>query len=122
MATSIRFSRPVSVYGETLVSANSGTAYTINLGNGNVFKVTLTANVTFTFSGAPTSGTAGSFTLILVQDATGSRTVSWPASVDWPGGSAPTITSTANAVDVLTFLTTDGGTTWYGFAAGQNLS
>lgn len=104
-------------YGETRIAENSGTAYTIDLTRGNVWEVTLTGNVTFTFSNPPASGTAGSFTLIKKQDATGSRTVTWPASVDWAGGTAPTLTATASSVDILTFLTTDGGTIWWGFSA-----
>lgn len=105
--------------GETSVAANSNTAYTIDLANGNVYEVTLTGNCTFTFSNPPASGKGGSFTLILKQDATGSRTVTWPASVKWAGGAAPTITATASATDILVFFTRDAGTTWYGGVFGQ---
>ena len=109
-------------YGETLTTANTSTAYTIDLTNGNIFELTLTGNCTYTFSNPPGSGIGGSFTLIQKQDGSGSRTVSWPASVDWAGGSGPTISSGANDVDVFTFVTTDAGTTWYGFTAGQDFS
>lgn len=109
-------------YAETVDVDNSGTAYTIDLENGNVHEVTLTGNCTFTFSNPPATGKAGSFTLILKQDGTGSRTTTWPASVDWTGGNAPVLSSGASEVDVLTFLTTDGGTTWYGMVAGLNFS
>ncbi len=109
-------------YGETLTTANTSTSYTIDLTNGNVFELTLTGNCTYTFSNPPGSGIGGSFTLIQKQDGSGSRTVSWPASVDWAGGSGPTISSGANDVDVFTFVTTDAGTTWYGFTAGQDFS
>ena len=109
-------------YGETLTTANTSTTYTIDLTNGNVFELTLTGNCTYTFSNPPGSGIGGSFTLIQKQDGSGSRTVSWPASVDWAGGSGPTISSGANDVDVFTFVTTDAGTTWYGFTAGQDFS
>ena len=106
--------------GETLVvNGTSGSTDTIDLEDGNFHKVTLTANCTFTFSNPPASGTAGSFTLFLVQDGTGSRTVTWPGSVDWAAATAPTLTTTAAAVDVLTFITLDGGTIWNGFVAGQ---
>ena len=107
-------------YGETVVTANTGSSYTINLTSGNVFELTLTANCTFTFSNPPASGTIGSFTLILIQDATGSRTVTWPAAVRWPGGTEPTLTTTASYTDILEFLTNDAGTTWFGFVAAQN--
>lgn len=110
-------------YGETVSAhGNTSTAETVDLENGNVHTATLDANCAFTFSNPPASGTAGSFTLILTQDTTGSRTVTWPASVDWAGGTAPTLSTGANDVDVLTFLTTDGGTTWLGFSAGLDMS
>ena len=106
--------------GETLeTNGTSGSAATIDLEDGNFHKVTLTANCTLTFSNPPASGTAGSFTLFLVQDGTGSRTVTWPGTVDWSAATAPTLTTTAAAVDVLTFITLDGGTIWNGFVAGQ---
>ena len=106
--------------GETLdTNSTSGSAATIDLEDGNFHKITLTANCTLTFSNPPASGTAGSFTLFLVQDGTGSRTVTWPGTVDWSAATAPTLTTTAAAVDVLTFITLDGGTVWNGFVAGQ---
>jgi hypothetical protein len=107
---------------KTSPSSSSGTL-TLDLENGNVFEVTLTENVTTTnFNNPPTSGNGGSFTLILKQDATGGRTFAWPSSVDWSNGVSPTISTAANAVDILTFLTVDGGTTWYGFLSGVNFS
>ncbi len=108
-------------YSETTISANTGTSYTIDLSNGNVFNLTLTGNCTFTFSNAPVSGKAGSFTLILIQDGTGTRTATWPSSVKWAGGIAPTLTTTATGVDILTFITVDGGTTWRSFTAGLDM-
>jgi len=107
-------------YGETLVTANSGTAYTIDITAGNVFEITLTGNCTFTFSNPSPSGSACTFTLVLKQGA-GSNTVVWPAAVDWDRGLVPTISSAASAVDIFTFLTTDVGTRWYGFVAGQSM-
>lgn len=108
--------------GVETVSTNSAAtgAVTLNLANGNVFNVTMTGNVTFTFSGA-TSGKACSFGLYLSQDATGSRTVTWP-TVKWAGGTAPTLTTTASATDVLVFESLDGGTTWYGSLVGANFA
>ena len=75
------------------------------------------ATVTFTFTGA-TSGLVAAMVLELAQDGTGGRLVTWPGSVVWPGGSAPTLSTGAAAVDVLTFFSRDGGTTWYGFPTG----
>ena len=106
--------------GFTSVTSTSNAA-TINCRDGNVFSHTLTENTTFTFSNPPSSGTAYGFTLKLVQDAT-ARTVTWPASVDWPGATAPTISTGSGEVDVFVFFTHDGDTTWYGFTAGQVMS
>jgi hypothetical protein len=110
-------------YAESVsTNATSSTAATINLENGNVHDLTLTANCTLTFSNPPATGKAGSFTLILRQDATGSRTVTWPASVKWSGGTAPTLTTTASGIDILTFTSVDGGTVWFGFSAGGGMA
>lgn len=110
-------------YNETFNTVTSTTnATTIDCETGNAFSHTLTENTTFTFSSPPVSGTAYGFTLKIVQDASASGyTVTWPASVDWPSATAPTLTADANAVDVFVFYTHDGGTTWYGFVAGQAL-
>lgn len=102
-------------YTEETVTANTSTAYTIDLANGTVQILTLTGNCTFTFPAA----TAGkSFMLLLKQDGTGSRTVTWPAAVKWPNATAPTITATASKLDKYVF--TADGTNWYGTNAGQN--
>ena len=72
---------------------------------------------TFTFSNPPASGDFGAFVLELTNG--GAFTVTWPASVDWPGGTAPTLT--ASGVDQLVFTTRDGGTTYFGFVAGLDI-
>jgi hypothetical protein len=97
--------------------SNSGAAVTVpDVTTATLHRYTLTANCTFTF---PTAAAGKSLTLELVQDATGSRTATWPASVKWPGGTAPTLTTTATKRDFLTFVCSDG-TNWIGFASGQN--
>lgn len=108
-------------YNETYAAVTStSNATTVNCEAGNAFSHTLTENTTFTFSNPPTSGTAYSFSLEIIQDASASGyTVTWPTSVDWPAATAPTLTATASAVDVFVFYTRDGGTTWQGFIAGQ---
>lgn len=101
---------------------SSSNATTVNLRDGTNFSHTLTENTTFTFSNPASSGKVSSFTLKLVQDASASGyTVTWPTAVDWPSATAPTLTATASAVDYFVFITHDGGTTWYGFTAGQAL-
>jgi len=111
-------------YNETYntLSSYSGSV-TMNSEDGNVFAITLSENITtFNFSNSPASGTAYAFSLKVTQDASASGyTIAWPAAVDWPNGTAPTLTSTASAVDQFVFYTHDNGTTWYGFVAGQAL-
>ena len=108
-------------YNETYVSASSSSnTTTVNCEAGNTFASTLSENTTFVFSNPPASGTAYGFSLRVTQDASASGyTVTWPASIDWVNATAPTLTSTASAVDQLVFYTNDGGTTWYGFVSGQ---
>jgi len=102
-------------YTEEVATANTSTAYTIDLANGSLQILTLTGNCTYTF---PTATAGKSFTLFQKQDATGSRTVTWPASVKWPANTAPTITSTASKGDKFVF--TADGTYWWGSNAGQS--
>ena len=91
---------------------------TIDLTAGNVVTATVsTSTQTFTFTNPSATGKACSFTLILTNG--GSQTVNWPSSVDWAGGSAPSLTS--SGIDILTFTTVDAGTIWYGFAAGADM-
>lgn len=104
----------VTNYTETLFTANTGTAITISLANGTVQQLTLTGNATITM---PTAAAGKSFIIMLKQDATGSRTVTW-STVSWPSATAPTITSTANKQDLYSFFS--DGTNWYGATIAQN--
>ena len=100
-------------YSETPFNLGNMTgAVTIDFANGNFQYGVLTGNVTFTISNAPASGKVGSMTLELAQDATGSRLVTFPASVKYAGGTAPVLSTTANSLDVLVFYTRDGGSTY----------
>lgn len=110
------------VYEEFTAVTSSSAATTINLRDGTNFGHTLTENTTFSFTNPAASGKVSGFTLKLVQDASASSfAANFPASVKWAGGSAPTPTTTANAVDIYIFYTHDGGTTYYGFRAGADL-
>lgn len=108
---------------EYVAVTSTSNATTIDLQAATNFSHTLTENTTFTFSNPAASGKVSSFTLKLVQDASASGyVVTWPSSIDWVDATAPTLTATASAVDYLVFLSHDGGTTWYGFVAGQALA
>lgn len=111
-------------YNETYAAVtSSANATTVDCEAGNTFSHTLTENTTFTFSNPPASGTAYTMSVEIIQDASASGyTVTWPSSVDFPDATAPTLTDTASAIDVFVFSTRDGGTTWYGFTAGQAIA
>jgi len=104
----------VTNYTETLYTANTSTAITVSLANGTVQQLTLTGNATITM---PSVAAGKSFVIMLKQDGTGSRTVTW-STVTWPGATAPTITSTASKQDIYSFFS--DGTNWYGATIGQN--
>lgn len=106
---------------ESVLTANATGSYDVNLASGNVFNLTLTGNTTLTFSGA-TNLKACSCTIYIKQGSPGSRTLSWPTSVRWAGGTAPTISTTTNAVDIFVLETLNGGTTWYASLVGNNFS
>jgi hypothetical protein len=105
----------ISGYVESVAALGTvtGTA-TIVITAGTVVTATLTASTPCTFT-MPTPPTAGnSFILRLTQAATGMTTATF-TGVKWPGGTVPTITATASAVDILSFVYI--GTSWYGNAA-----
>lgn len=91
----------------TTVAASGSTE---SIAFGGVYDVTMDQNCTFTFTGAPSSGSLGTMLLIL----RGAFDPTWPASVDWSGAAEPTYASPA----VYTFTTVDGGTTVFGAAGG----
>lgn len=100
-----------------VITANT---LTLNLASAVVFHVNLNSNITtFTLTNVPPSPRVYSFALQLSADGT-SRSVVWPTGTRWSGGSAPTLTTTAGKVDTFTFLTHDGGTSWFGYTNDQN--
>jgi hypothetical protein len=105
-----------TIYEEFVGTESSGT---LDLSTGNVFSHAPSTNTTYVFSNPPSTGTAFGFTLKVSPSATITQT--WPASVDWAGGSAPTATASGET-DVFTFYTQDGGTTYYGFQAGNAMA
>jgi len=106
--------------GLTTITSSSNAA-TLDLRDGDSFLHDLTENVTYTFSNPAASGSVSAFSLKVIQGST-ARTITWPSSVDWAGGTAPTLSTGNDDVDVFVFFTDDGGTTYYGFTAGQDMS
>ena len=98
--------------------ALSGTTPAPDADNAGAFSLTTSGNTTFTF-GSVTSGRSVGF--ILQLTAGGTHTITWPASVDWAGGSAPDAPASGET-DILVFWTRDGGTTWYGVLSSDAAS
>ena len=118
-------------YSETVYAGgDTGAAPAIDETDGNVQTHTLnSATVTFALPAAAGLQAGTSLTLILTQDASGSRAGVFQVSgattlVKWAGATAPTLSTGAADIDILTFMTIDGGATptWYGFVAGQDMS
>lgn len=110
-------------YSETYVGSTiSSGVLNLNLNAGSVFNVNLNANITSIIASGVTVSSATSFTLFFKADGT-QRTVTWNingSNVRWPSASAPTLTSTNGKVDVVSVMSNDGGTNWFGFVGGQN--
>jgi hypothetical protein len=96
---------------------STGATRTFDLAVANFFSATLDQACTFTFSNPPASGDFGCFVLELTNG--GAFVITYPASVDFIGGVAPTLT--AAGVDQLVFTTRDGGTTYFCFVAGLDI-
>ena len=76
---------------------------TFDLSASNYHQVTIAGNRTFAVTGARVGQ---EFKVEVKQDATGSRTVTWWAGLSWPAATAPTLTTTANKVDIFEFVCT----------------
>ena len=96
-------------YKLTMPSNITATATTnIDLSTGNVFTVNMGLNITtFTF----TNPGVGTYLIKFVQDATGTRDITFPAAWKWAGGVIPSLTNTANKLDIVTLIY--DGTTYY---------
>ena len=109
-------------YNEVLASPTiSANVLTLDLSTAQMFTVSLNANITtFTISNTPaTANRSIGFTLIFTADGT-ARTVTWGAAVKWANNDPPALTSTNGKKDILSFVSPDGGTNWYGFIGGLN--
>ena len=98
-------------------SNTDGATVTFDLDVSNTHTVTLGGNRTLALSNADVGQ---KFIIRLVQDGTGSRTVTWFSTIKWPGGVTPTLTTTANKTDVFGFICTSANN-YDGFVVGYNL-
>lgn len=113
-ANSYTGAQTASLFGAWTSNTGNSSAVSspLNFGAIQNWEMTLNNNPTVSFSN-PVIGTTYKF--ILTQDATGGRTVTWPSNVKWAGGVAPTLSTAANAVDIVTLYY--NGTNYYGMAA-----
>jgi len=88
----------------------------IDISQANSFTYTPSGNTAINFTNPPASGTAIGFTLEIIN--TGGHTLTWSSSIKWHGGTAPTTTSTK---EIYSFITTDGGTTYFGRKAAEDV-
>jgi len=109
-------------YSEQIVNAsvvNSGLS--VDLRSGNIYRTTLSTNLTgISITGLRPSGTLHSFTLIFDYISSG-RSVVWPSNVYWNGGSGsvPTLGSGVGRSAIVSLVTHNGGSTYYGFLRGN---
>lgn len=99
----------------------SGNTLSLDLSLAQVFNVSLNAGISaFIVTNVPqTASRAIGFSLFLTADGT-ARGISWGSAVKWPSAIPPTLTTTNNKTDILSFTTLNGGTSWFGSVAGQN--
>ena len=110
---------PLKTYTETRTDpAITGGVLTLDCALGTYFKVALNANHSVAITNPPAAGRVLGLTIMFVADGT-VRAITWPASVLWPSGVAPTMTGVNGKRDVITLITEDGGTTWLGVIVGQ---
>lgn len=100
-------------------AALAGLTPSVDAGARDTYTLSTSGNTTFTFTGAPSTGQVGTFSLIIT--AGGAHTLTWPASVDWAGGIAPAAPASGET-NIYTFMTINGGATWYGFLAGDAMA
>lgn len=107
-----------SVQGTSALSPSASATQDLDGSTDNVFLITMPAgNITFTVSNM----TAGQFFYVrILQDGTGSRTVTWFSTITWAGATAPTLTTTGSRADLLAFFAKTSST-FDGFIVGQDI-
>ena len=101
-------------YSETVNAlGNLGATPTIDYRLGSYVTATLDQTCAFSFTPSPPSGQVYAFTLQLTNGTGGPFSITWPGSVKWPGGTQTVRTTTDSRTDMYSFVTTDGGSTWF---------
>jgi len=105
----------ITNYTETVYAPSAGTAFTIDLANGTVQKITSNGNLTITL---PASSAGKSFVIIVAYGGTHTLTWAGGSTIKWASGTAPTATSASGKFDIFTFF--QDGTNTYGQSFGLN--
>jgi len=93
----------------------------LDLSLANFFTTTLNANITtFAFNNIPASPNLVSIVFQVAFTSNSVFTITWPATFKWAGGVAPTLTCLNAKFDTFSFLSYDGGTTWFAYSIEQN--
>jgi hypothetical protein len=93
---------------------STGGSVTLNWDNSNIQTITLTSSITTLTKSNPIDGAV--YTLFLTQGGTGGKTVSWGSDVEWPGGTPPTLSTAAGAIDAVSLVYIAGVTGYFGNA------
>jgi hypothetical protein len=99
----------------SLVELDDAPTVTVDWNKGNTQAVTLHGNRTLVFVHGQKGG---KYLLIIKQDGTGSRNVTWPSSVNWPGAYPPALTTTANKKDYINLFCYGAGYDLLGISQG----
>ncbi len=108
-------------YTESYFSVTGASTTNIDVSSGSMVLLTLSSSInTLTFSNVPSAPKVASLNMFIEQAGGGSKTITWPNAVKWANAAAPTLSTTATRVDVVTLVTYNSGTSWFGFISGQN--
>jgi hypothetical protein len=107
-----------TTFRETYSDLGTGGSVTLDLFTANNFRAQFNGTSTISITNAPGAPRAFGFTFTMVN--AGAYSITWPNSIDWVNGSSPILTSAGT--DVLSFFTFNGGTSYYGFVVGKNMS
>ena len=101
----------------------SGSSMTIDFDNGYFQEFTLNASVTtLSFSNGPDTDEGKSVVLDIVQGSGGSKTITWPAAIQWDSNIEPTLSTTAGEVDRIALeAVNDGATIYYAHLVGSDM-
>jgi hypothetical protein len=93
---------------------STGGSVTLNWDNSNIQTLTLTDNITTLTKSNPIDGAV--YTLFITQGGTGGKTISWGTDIEWPGGTPPTLSPVAGAIDAVSLVYIAGITGYFGNA------